>query len=99
MKLNGDEPAKKSKSLIFKSYAKSVKAPKIWKSEETSQLEGSKEDLYNEELVFIIKRFQYLAKKKQYSLVELVASKDQVQEIIRMIIMVVQLQKVWSLYC
>lgn len=44
MKLNGDEPAKKSNSLALKSAAKSVKASKVWNSEEAFELEGFGED-------------------------------------------------------
>ncbi|XP_050915307.1 uncharacterized protein LOC127130322 [Lathyrus oleraceus] len=63
MKLNEDEPLKKSKYLTLKSSGKSVKAPKIWKSEEVSQSEAFEEDSDNDDITFIIKRFQYLVKK------------------------------------
>lgn len=65
MELNGDDPSKKLKSLVLKSYTKSTKAHKIWNSKEASQSEGSEGDLDNRKLAFIIKRFQYLAKKNK----------------------------------
>lgn len=51
--------------MALKSSAKPVKAHKIWNSKEASQSEGSEEDSNDEEITFIIKRFQYLAKKNK----------------------------------
>lgn len=65
MKLNGDVPAKKSKSHALKFIAKYAKAPQVWEFGNTSHIEGSKEDSYDEEMDFIIKRFKYLTRKNK----------------------------------
>ncbi|KAI5411334.1 hypothetical protein KIW84_056432 [Lathyrus oleraceus] len=65
MKLNGDEPARNSKFIALKSVAKFANAPQVWESEEASHVEGSEEDSNDVEMDFIIKRFQYLAKKNK----------------------------------
>lgn len=65
MELNIYESAKKPKFISFETFCKIYKGPKIWNSEEASQSEGSKEDLDDEEMTFIIKIFQYLAKKNK----------------------------------
>ncbi|XP_050909755.1 uncharacterized protein LOC127123595 [Lathyrus oleraceus] len=65
IELNGEESAKKSNSLALRSVAKSTKAPQVWEFEEASCVEGSEEDSADEEVAFIIKRFQYLAKKNK----------------------------------
>lgn len=65
MKLNWEESSKKPKSLALRSFAKTIKAPKIYNSEEASQSEGFEEDSDEEEMSFIIKIFQYLDKKNK----------------------------------
>lgn len=65
MKLNRDEPIRKSKPLALKYVAKTAKTSQVWESEEVSQVEGSEDVSDDKEMYFIIKRFQYLAKKNK----------------------------------
>lgn len=44
---------------------KTAKAPQVWESEEAFHVEGPEDDSDDEEMSFIIKRFQYLAKKNK----------------------------------
>lgn len=63
MELNRDEPFRKSKHLALKFVSKPAKAPQVRDSEEASHVEGSEDDSDEYEMVLIIKRFHYLAKK------------------------------------
>lgn len=65
MDLNGDEPDWKSKPLALKYVPKYSKATQVQESKEASHVEGSEDDSDNEDMAFIIKRFQYLAKKNK----------------------------------
>lgn len=70
MKLNGDEHVKKSKSLdlksvIEKSNDKVIGSSKVRKPEEDFVEEDSDGDTDDEEIDFIIKRFQHLVNKNK----------------------------------
>lgn len=65
MKLNGYEPIIKSMPLALKSVSKYSKASQVRESEEVSHVKDSEGDSDDEEMTFIIKRFQYLAKNNK----------------------------------
>lgn len=67
MKLSGDEPVKKSKSLDLISVGKSIKTSQAYEPKESTHDEDSEEDSIDDEMNFIIKRFQYLANKNKRS--------------------------------
>lgn len=67
MELNGDEPDKKFKSLALKSIGKYIKTSQAYEPKEATRDEDSEKDLDDDEMDFIINRFQYLANKNKRS--------------------------------
>lgn len=70
MELNEDKHVIKSKTLALKSVAersggKTVRSSKVWKSEEASNEEVSDGNSDDEEMTFIIRRFQKLTKRSK----------------------------------
>lgn len=70
MELNGDEPIKKSKTLALKSVVDkfsdiAVRSSRVIKSEEAFDKEDSDGDTDDEQMSFIIKRFQHLTNKNK----------------------------------
>lgn len=70
IELNGDDLVKKPKSLDLKSvdekyHGKVVRSSKVWKSEETFDGEVCDGDSDDEEMTFIIMRFQQLTKRNK----------------------------------
>lgn len=63
MELIGYELANKSNSLALKYVGQSAKSPQVWEPEEVVYAGGSEEGSDDEEVEFIIKRFQYLDNK------------------------------------
>lgn len=64
IKLIEDELIKKWNSIALKFVDHYAKSYQDWKYEKPTHEEDSKEDSKDEEMSFIIKRFQYLANKK-----------------------------------
>lgn len=70
MKMNGDEPMIKSKSMALKSVAeksggKAVRSLKVWKSEEAYDDEAFEGDYDDKEMYFIFRGFQQLTKRNK----------------------------------
>lgn len=70
MEPNGDDPVVKSKTLALKymdgrSDGKAITSSKVWKSEEISDKEASAGDSDEQEMAFIIRRFQQLSRKNK----------------------------------
>lgn len=71
MEFIGGELVKKLNSLALKSFDHSAKFYQDWKSEEPTHEGFFEEDLKDKEMTFIIKRFQYLANKKNIRLLSI----------------------------
>lgn len=65
MELNGDEAFRNWNPLDLESISKVYKTPQVREYKEASHVEGFEDGSDDEEMVFIIKRFQYLAKKNK----------------------------------